>query len=109
LNHRRHVNIIEHEMTHLPTAVILIHMSKRLQVILEDSEMREIRGIARRRRVTVAAWVRGALRAARAEEPAAAPERKLQALRHATSHSFPTADIGEMLEQTERGYADESE
>lgn len=95
-------------MTHHHAYVILIPMSKRLQVILEDGEMREIRGIARRKRVTVAEWVRGALRAARAEEPAAAPERKLQILRHATSHSFPTADIGEMLEQIERGYADES-
>jgi hypothetical protein len=77
-------------------------MSKRLQVILEDSEMREIRGIARRRRMTVAAWVREVLRAARGEEPAAAAERKLQVLRHAMSHSFPTADIGEMLEHIER-------
>lgn len=82
-------------------------MSKRLQVILDDGEMREIRTIARRRRMTVAEWVRGALRAAKAEEPAADPRRKLQALRAATSHSFPTADIEEMLAQIERGYAEE--
>ncbi len=84
-------------------------MSKRLQVILDDSEMKEIRTIARRRRMTVAAWVRGALRAAKAEEPATDPQRKLHALRVATSHSFPTADIEEMLAQIERGYADEAE
>src|SRR5260221_7772524 len=35
-------------------------MSKRLQVMLDDSEMKEIRTIARRRRMTVAEWV-GAL------------------------------------------------
>ncbi len=74
-------------------------MSKRLQVILDDTEMKEIRTIARRRRMTVAEWVRGALRAAKAEEPAADPGRKLQALRAATAHSFPTADIEEMLAQ----------
>lgn len=80
-------------------------MSKRLQVILEDAEMREIRTIARRRRMTVAEWVRSALRAAKVEEPAEDPRRKLLALRAATAHSFPTADIEEMLSQIEQGYA----
>jgi hypothetical protein len=83
-------------------------MSKRLQVILDDGEMREIRNIARQRRMTVAEWVRGALRAARVQEPASDPRRKLQALRAATSHSFPTADIEEMLAQIERGQASKS-
>jgi hypothetical protein len=82
-------------------------MSTRLQVILDDSEMKEIRTIARRRRISVAEWVRGALRAAKAEEPATDPGRKLKVLRQATSHSFPTADIEEMLAQIERGYAEE--
>ena len=82
-------------------------MSKRLQVILDDREMKEIRTIARRRRMTVADWVRGALRAAKAEEPSADPSRKLQALRAATAHSFPTADIEEMLAQIEHGYSEE--
>ena len=83
-------------------------MSKRLQVILDDREMREIKTFARRRKMTVAEWVRRALRAAKAEEPAADPRRKLEALRAATAHSFPTADIDEMLAQIERGYFDES-
>lgn len=82
-------------------------MSKRLQVILDDGEMREIRAIARRRRMTVAEWVRGALRAARGEEPASDPRRKMRALKAATEHSFPTADIEEMLTQIERGYLDD--
>ncbi|HXH94104.1 MAG TPA: antitoxin [Thermoanaerobaculia bacterium] len=84
-------------------------MSKRLQVILEDGEMKEIRTIARRRRMTVAAWVRGALRAAKSEEPTSDPQRKMHALRVATSHSFPTADIEEMLAQIEKGYSEGSE
>ena len=37
-------------------------MSKRLQVILDDAELREIQRIARRQRLTVAEWVRQALR-----------------------------------------------
>lgn len=82
-------------------------MSKRLQVILDDAEMKEIRTIARRKRMTVAEWVRGALRNAKAEEPATDPHRKLKAIRTATTHSFPTADIDEMLAQIERGYTEE--
>jgi len=39
------------------------------------------------------------LRTAKAEDPG----RKLQALRQATAHSFPTADIEEMLAQIEGG------
>jgi hypothetical protein len=78
-------------------------MSKRLHVILDDGEMEDIRAIASRRRMTVAAWVRRVLRAAKVEEPVADPERKLRALRLATSHSFPTADIEEMLGQIEKG------
>lgn len=82
-------------------------MSKRLQVILDDREMKEIRTLARRRRITVAEWVRGALRAAKAEEPATDPLRKMRALNAATAHSFPTADIEEMLAEIERGYSEE--
>jgi hypothetical protein len=34
-------------------------------------------------------------------------DRKLRALSVATAHSFPTADIDEMLEEIERGYLEE--
>jgi len=81
-------------------------MSKRLQVILDDREMNEIRTIARRRRMTVAEWVRRALRAAKSEEPGTDPDRKLEVLRAAAAHSFPTADIDAMLDQIEQGYSD---
>jgi len=63
--------------------------------------MKKIRTIARR---TLAEWVRRALRTARVE---ADRRRKLQVLRAATAHSFPTADIDEMLAQIERGYGEE--
>jgi hypothetical protein len=91
--------------TSYPASVRLITMSKRLQVTLDESEMKEIRMIARRRGMTVAAWVRGALRAARAEETATDPQRKLDAIRVAVSHSFPTADIEEMLAEIAKGYS----
>ena len=43
-------------------------MSKRLQVVLSEAELDEIRDAARRNRVTVSAWVRRTLRAARESE-----------------------------------------
>lgn len=84
-------------------------MSKRLQVLLEEDELREIRKVARARRMTVAEWVRGAMRDARSAEPATPPERKLAAVRAASRHAFPTADIDQMLAEIERGYAVEVE
>jgi hypothetical protein len=79
-------------------------MSKRLQVLLEESELREIRRSARRQRMTVAEWVRQALRLARRNEPRSDAGKKLQVVRAAAEHSFPTADIGKMLDQIEQGY-----
>lgn len=83
-------------------------MSKRLQVILDDEEMKQIRATARRKRMTVAEWVRRVLREAREQEPSPNRRRKLEALRAAVRHRFPTAEIDEMLAQIERGYTDDS-
>lgn len=78
-------------------------MSKRLQVLLPDAEMDEIRRLARRERVIVGAWVRQVLREARSHQPVHDTQTKLRAIRKAARHSFPTADIGQMLEEIERG------
>jgi predicted 2-oxoglutarate/Fe(II)-dependent dioxygenase YbiX len=82
-------------------------MGKRLQVILNDSEMREIQRAARMRRVTVAEWVRQALRAARRREPVGETGKKIQVMRAAVRHSFPTADLDQMLQEIEGGYVAE--
>ena len=79
-------------------------MSKRLQVVLEDAEAREIRRLARRQRMTVSEWVRQALRLARKQEPETDQTRKLQIVRAAVRHSYPTADIEQMLAEVEQGY-----
>jgi len=79
-------------------------MSKRLQVVLEDGEMRAIRTIAKRRRMTVAEWVRQVLRSARREKPTLNPRRKMEALHSAVRHTFPSGDIEQMLAEIERGY-----
>ena len=75
-------------------------------MLLEETELREIQRSARRNRMTVAEWVRQALRVARRSEPRSDAGKKLQVVRAAAEHNFPTADIGEMLRQIERGYLD---
>jgi len=81
-------------------------MSKRLQVVLEEEELREIQEAARRRRLTVSEWVRQVLRAARRQEPLRDKEAKLAAIRAATRHAFPAPEIESMLAEIERGYLD---
>ena len=56
---------------------------------MDDAELREIKRAARRNRMTVAEWVRQALRAAR--------------------HDYPTGDIEGMLGDIERGYAQDAQ
>ena len=79
-------------------------MSKRLQVILDEEEYKEIQGVARRQRVTLAEWVRQALRQARNDHPGTA-EAKLRVIADASRHEFPTAEIEVMLREIEAGAA----
>ena len=82
-------------------------MAKRLQVILQDREYREIQRVASARHMSIAEWVRQALAAARRYEPLGDTGKKLDAVREAAKLDFPTADIDEMLVQIERGYGSE--
>ena len=79
-------------------------MSKRLQVVLEDAEYRDLERWARRQRTTVSAAVRRALRELQRSEPVREPQRKLQVVREATRHAYPAPDIAQMLAEIERGY-----
>ncbi|MCC7003492.1 MAG: hypothetical protein IT357_15150 [Gemmatimonadaceae bacterium] len=79
-------------------------MSQRLQVFLDESEFDDIRRIAERHHMTVAEWVRQALRVARRDEPSVEPQRKLAAVREAAAAAYPTSDLDLMLAEAERGY-----
>jgi hypothetical protein len=83
-----------------------MEMTKRLQVLLEDAELREIQRAARRRRMTVSEWVRMGLRHARASEGARDVQAKLDAIRRAATHDYPTGDIEQLLDETARGRLD---
>lgn len=84
-------------------------MAKRLQVILQDPEYREIQRAARSRHMSIAAWVRQALSHARRQEPLRDVDKKLAAVRAAVQHDAPTADIETMLAEIESGYTSGSE
>ena len=79
-------------------------MSKRLQVILQDPEYRAIQRAARSAHLSLAEWVRRTLESARRHEPEGSSSRKLEVIRLAAQHEYPTADIDQMLEEVEAGY-----
>lgn len=79
-------------------------MTKRLQVILPEAEYREALRAARAQNMTLAAWVRQALVAARRREPQGDLRGKLDAVRTAAQFSYPTGDIDALLSAIERGY-----
>ncbi|MEP6640055.1 MAG: antitoxin [Chloroflexota bacterium] len=79
-------------------------MTKRLQVLFDDIELKKIQGLAKRRGMTTAEWVRMSLRAARESQSRKDPATRSAILRAAARHAFPTGDIDQMLGEIERGY-----
>jgi len=80
-------------------------MTKRLQVLLDDDDLREIQRLARRQHLTTAEWVRRSLQAAREADGGSDLGQKLAAIRAAAVHAFPAPDVDVMLADIERGYA----
>lgn len=79
-------------------------MSKRLQVLFEEGEFERMRHLSQSRGLTLAEWVRQAVRGAMREQPGDTADRKLAVIRAAARHEFPTADIDQMLREIEAGY-----
>jgi len=79
-------------------------MAKRLQVILQDPDYREIQRMARSRQMSIAEWVRQALDLARRREPLGSIGKKLEIIRAAARCDYPVSDIDGMLAEIERGY-----
>ena len=80
-------------------------MAKRLQVIVQDPEYRDIQRAARLRRMSIAEWVRQAMVQARRSEPSRTVASKIEVIRTAARMEYPTADIDRMLAEIEQGYA----
>ena len=80
-------------------------MSKRMQVLVEEPELKRMRQVARMRGMTLAEWVRQTLRSALRTEPSGDADKKLARLRASLGHAFPAPDIDQMLAEIEQGYA----
>lgn len=72
--------------------------------MLSDDEAEALRLAAAREGVTVSEWVRRSLREAGRSRASGDVEQRLATIRAAYEHSFPTADIEDMLAEIERGY-----
>ena len=79
-------------------------MSIRLQVLLDEEELRSMREYALEQGMTLSEWVRQTLRKAMHVRPGNDLDRKLGCIRAAVRHEFPSADIDEMLSEIEEGY-----
>ena len=80
-------------------------MVKRLQVLLADRDYKEIQRLAKAKNLSIAEWVRQALEAARRKQPIGDAARKIDSIRAAARHDYPTADIEQMNAEIARGYA----
>jgi hypothetical protein len=96
--------MIVSKLTHTDESDILKYVSKRLQVILQDPEYREIQRVARSRHLSIAEWVRQALDLARRREPTGSMARKLATVRRAAQCQYPSGNIDSMLGEIEAGY-----
>jgi hypothetical protein len=78
-------------------------MSKRLQIVMQDKEIEELRRCARRQGLTLGEWARRALAQARKTESGPTAEQKLEAMERALRCGHPTGDISEILASIESG------
>jgi hypothetical protein len=81
-------------------------MPMKLEIVLDDAELRDIQKAAAAARVPVTAWVRASLVDQSRRHIQHCTQKKLAAVRAATSHRYPVADIKMMLKQIESGYFD---
>lgn len=82
-------------------------MSIKLEVLLDEAEHAQLCRLAQRKGLTVADWIRDSIRTAARQQPTKTKEKKLAAIRSASRHGAPIADIDQMLAEIERGYSSE--
>jgi hypothetical protein len=100
MHHRR-------QLTHDDESFTLLWMTKRLQVLFDDDELRQIQRLAKRERLTTAEWVRLRLREAYDQRTKPDTAKKLAAIQRAYRYAgvAPAPDIDQMLAEIERGYS----
>ena len=78
-------------------------MSKRLQIVMPDEEIEELRRSAEREGMSLSEWARIALRRAQRSQQGPTAEDKLTAVERALECGHPTGDIQEILASIEKG------
>ena len=81
-------------------------MSKRLQLLLADDEIAELKGRAREERMTVSAWVRRAIYHEMNERPASSVRAKLELIDRLSDLGFPSGDYRDIAADIESDYGD---
>jgi len=71
---------------------------------MSDEDYEELQLVSSSAGVTVSEWVRQALRKMRRDRSLLEADGKIDAVREAVKHDFPTADIEPMLDEIETGY-----
>ena len=79
-------------------------MTKRLQILVSEAELEQLRISARADNVSMGEWIRKAMHRSFSEPEARTVEAKLLAIREAMKFNAPTADIDQMNREIEQGY-----
>jgi hypothetical protein len=82
---------------------ILMSMSKRLQIVMPDEEIEEMRRTAEQAGMSLSEWARLALRRAQRSQRGPTAEDKLKAVERALECGHPTGAIQEVLADIEKG------
>ena len=82
-------------------------MSIRLQVLLDEDELKEVKKLAVQENLTVSAWVRRAIQHEKKERPGTAARKKLQVIQNFSKYDFPTGDYKDMAAEIDSGYLKE--
>ena len=81
-----------------------MYMSIRLQILLDEDELREVKKLAVQENLTVSAWVRRAIQHERKERPGTTARNKLQLIQNFSKYDFPTGDYKEIAAEIDSGY-----
>lgn len=82
-------------------------MSTRLQIVIQEDELEELKSAARAERMTLSEWVRQALRSARERPVSGLSATDLEAvLAEGARHRFPAPGIARRNAEIHEGYPD---
>jgi len=82
-------------------------MSTRLQILLDDNDLSEVKELAMEENLTVSAWVRRAIKHEKKERPGTAARKKLEVILNFSKYDFPISDYKDITAEIDSGYLKE--